>query len=271
MNIKKIASHLIKDGYGHLIIAKSILEFQRGSLEDIKMIEDWLSTLRLTGRAPSGMKKHFESLVWIKEKLNQAKELGFDPTTLIADNIRATFSYWTQADIDLINSKLSKEGKETDTLEINGNTYINRSVMSFKAFKEKTDVVESVLKSLKGFHKKAIKNLKVVFVKKEESKTAAKYKTDKDAIFIRPDKTKKESGYGSFPYILVHELGHRYEHYYTQTVDFEQTEWITTIYSRKEGWAGSSEKFAELFALSNWKEEYPQYKDKIEKFEKIII
>lgn len=63
-----------------------------------------------------------------------------------------------------------------------------------------------------------------------------------------PKVLKRELGsYGSVDYILIHELGHRYERKNHVPEDFDQTEWWSTRYSTMEG-----ESFAELFAMGNW-------------------
>jgi hypothetical protein len=73
-------------------------------------------------------------------------------------------------------------------------------------------------------------------------------------LYVRatPQVFKRTRGtYGAFDYIIIHELGHRYERKRGLPVDFDQAEWWTTKYSQTEG-MGGSESFAELFALSNF-------------------
>ena len=146
--------------------------------------------------------------------------------------------------------------------------------MNFKKFKEHSEFVDKLFNSLEGFHKKALKgDLTVEFVKKEESKSIGKYKTNKNIIQIRPDKI-KESGfnYASLPYIIVHELGHRYLEKNKVNFDYDSSSWITTPYSKTDSWSGE-EKFAELFALSHFNYKgnpFDNYKDKIEKFRNLL-
>ena len=53
--------------------------------------------------------------------------------------------------------------------------------------------------------------------------------------------------YGAQDFILVHELGHRYERKRQLPKDFDQPGWKTTRYSSTEG-----EAFPELFALGHF-------------------
>lgn len=241
-----------------------------GSPADIETLKGWLKTLRLRRKAPRGMKKLIADLLFIEKQFNAADQFRLDTNqgSMLWDNIRNTISRWSPEDVNLINAKLSsKEGE--DIMKLNGVTYVNRSVLSDKGFKEKVKIADGVLRSLKGFHKKALLNLTVHFVKRAESKTAARYLQAKDIIVIRPDRAKNNPGYGHFPYVLVHELGHRYEKFHRQRVEFDRQEWWTTKYSQRDTMSGG-EQFAELFALSNWESSYPEHKDKIERFRDVI-
>ena len=60
------------------------------------------------------------------------------------------------------------------------------------------------------------------------------------AVLKRPTGT-----YGSLDYILIHELGHRYEEKFGSDPMFNR--WYTTRYSYNDG-----EAFAELFALGHF-------------------
>ncbi len=81
-----------------------------------------------------------------------------------------------------------------------------------------------------------------------------KYKSADDLLLVRttPAVLKRADGYASLDYILIHELGHRYEHKVRGLpVDFDKPAWWTTRYSRADSMAGS-ESFAELFAIGHF-------------------
>jgi hypothetical protein len=133
------------------------------------------------------------------------------------------------------------------------NTYFNPSGLPEAQLNEYVKALEQVFDELKGWRKKALAGgLKIILAgPKEFSGTAAgKYKSSEDALLVRatPKILKRTRGtYGAFDYIIVHELGHRYEYKRRPTVDFDRQEWVTTPYSKND-----NEKFAELFAISNF-------------------
>lgn len=141
-------------------------------------------------------------------------------------------------------------------LAVGGVTYINQAGLIESGLKTYVSRLDPIIGKLKGWRAKAAKGgLKVVLASPKEFRgtSGGKYKESEDALYIRttPAVLKRGSGYGSFEYILVHELGHRYEKLYGRGYDFDRPEWWTTPYSRKEGF-GLSEAFAELFALGHF-------------------
>lgn len=238
---------------------------------NVDILQNWLSNFNFTaGKATSGTKKLINDLRFIQKNLDTINNPEWLKTVTFSDNIKNTLSWWSKADIDLIVNKLSKKPDELDVLKLSHATFSNKSILSFKSFKQKANLINKFLKKLKGFHKKALGNLHIWFVKKELSKTTAKYKSDKDIIFVRPDRIKIGEGYASPLYVVLHELGHRYERQFPQRTDFDKLVWHTTRYSKTDSLAGS-ESFAELFALSYWEEDYPEYRDIIAKFKKTIV
>jgi hypothetical protein len=147
-------------------------------------------------------------------------------------------------------------GKKEEVVEIKLShaTYFNRSGMSSTTFKKYAGAVDQVLGTLKGWRRKALKgSLKVVFVGAQQMKVQGKYRQATDELWVRatPKVLRRDAGtYGGFDYIIVHELGHRYERYNSlPTVGFDRdVTWRTTRYSYNDG-----EAFAELFALSHFK------------------
>jgi hypothetical protein len=142
-------------------------------------------------------------------------------------------------------------------LAVGGVTYINAAGLKEDTLKKYVSRLEAIINSLHGWRAKAAKSgLKVVLASPRDFRgtSGGKYKENEDALYVRatPDVLKRGGGtYGSFEYILVHELGHRYDKHYATGVDFDRQEWWTTPYSRKEGF-GLSEAFAELFALGHF-------------------
>ena len=218
-------------------------------------------------KSPSGMSKEMDTLKYILKALKTIKEYDADDDFILGTykRIKQEIDHKGSDQLDNLLSKLLS-GKTSDSIKTSHATFINSSIMADKVFKERVNELESFLKTLKSPHNKTLgNNLVVRFVRKEESKSSAKYKRDKDEIYLRPDrKITDGDGYGSFVYVLLHELGHRYEESHN-TKEFESVEWITTPYSMKDTLSGN-EHFAELFALSHWPEKYPKYQDQIKKF-----
>jgi len=98
-------------------------------------------------------------------------------------------------------------------------------------------------------------------------KPRAKYREQTDEIWVRHNAKVDNELYGHLLYIIVHELGHRYEKYYGLPNGWRDT--YTTNYSKKQTFS-SSEAFAELFALSFWSKQYKEYEKQIEWFRKIM-
>jgi len=232
-----------------------LLNYNESKLNDLKI---WISNLRTSGRAPSGMKKEFEDILWLKKQIE---------SPLVAhDNIKATFSWWTKDDIKKIVDKLSKVEGETEELTIGDFKFINKGNDSFKKFKSNSEYVASELSKVKGFHKDALKGgLTIVFVKKALCKSKAAYKSMLDELWLRSDRFEKGDGYASLIYVVMHELGHRYEKKVKSLIHLP----FTTKYSQTESLSGD-EAFAELFALSYWPKKYSEYKSQINDFVRLI-
>ena len=114
--------------------------------------------------------------------------------------------------------------------------------------------IEKVFSELVGWRKKALSGgVRVIFAgpKDFHGTASGTYRSETDELWIRATPGGKiqraGSGYAGFDYVIVHELGHRYERKHHQPYDFDSSAWHTSRYSRKEG-----ESFAELFALSNF-------------------
>lgn len=139
-----------------------------------------------------------------------------------------------------------------DQIKIGKNVYINEVGFKLKVLQKHAKSLEAIWSSLKGWRKSALKGgLTVIFARSESFKGTAggKYRRASDEMLVRATtKTLKyaDDTYGSLPYVLVHELAHRYESKVGVDRDFGEG-WYTTRYSINDG-----ETFAELFALGHF-------------------
>jgi len=147
--------------------------------------------------------------------------------------------------------------------------YTKFDTLSYDKFLANVDVVEKMLASLKGYHSLAAHGLQVKFVGSSDISSKAKYESGTDTILINSSKVSGGEEYAGLAYVIAHELGHRYLRLRPQSWNYDAVEWTTTKYSMTDSMHGE-EKFAELFAMSNWKSKYGQFADKIKRFEDII-
>jgi hypothetical protein len=265
------------------------LKFFNFEAKMLPELVSWIDSLKLkTGKAPRGLKKEFEKLQWIARKvdfyakfiekpkhifqmLNPDSDYDSYVESLIRD-IQTSFTLMSVEDIKKVEAKLLNKAQEVSELKLSNATYYNESTMSSKKFVTQSKVIDKHLGTFTGVHKKAltVKPLVVRFVKKEQSKATAVYKTMLDEIYIRPDrKFITGDGYGSFVYIITHELGHRYEAIVKDNSKLHHI--FTTNYSQKDTMSGS-EAFGELFAISHFGEKkYPEFKDQIKKFKDKVV
>lgn len=148
----------------------------------------------------------------------------------------------------------SDEGGKVVPKEIkSGNiTYLNLIGFDEAKLKKYVQQLDALFNSVKGWRKKAFAGqLKVALAGPKHFRGTASgvYKSGEDTLYVRatPKVLKRGEGYGSPQYILIHELGHRYEYKQHPRIDFDRDMWKTTRYSRNEG-----EAFAELFALGHF-------------------
>jgi hypothetical protein len=139
-------------------------------------------------------------------------------------------------------------------LRVGSNIYVNEVGVNEAALKKYASRLEAIFDDLKGWHKKAlVGGVEVVLASPRNFRGTAGgvYKMSEGGkLYVRatPAVLSRSGGYGSFEYILTHELGHRYEHKNRMpSEDFDKSPWWTTKYSRNDG-----ESFAELFALSHF-------------------
>lgn len=257
---------------------------------DYEKMVNWLKTLNLKIRTPRGMKKEHELLRHLERVVKVTNEFRNDkPTSSDLEVVdRIMNDDFNKSTIDKINDKFGI--KEDKPLVVQGKfaTYIKSDPSAYTKFLAGIKQLETFLSTLKGLHKKSIMstkaikltidgklehitaNLVIEFVDKKTISSKAKYETSSDKILINLQSMGNTTdGYGSLVYVVLHELGHRYLKYHKQSFNYDGVEWITTKYSRVDTFTGE-EKFAELFAISHWKNKYSEYKETIDKFEKIV-
>lgn len=219
----------------------------------------WVSQFPKSGRSPKGKKKEFSNLQFLILQADMYKKYGM----MSWDNVNATLAYTSKEEFENLFAK-----DRTEELKMGKITYINTSPLAEKSFIDKAKAINKLLKSLKGYHKKVIsKPLTIIFKSKDQIGVKGKYKTDVDQVWIKHNANIKNDDYASLLYIIVHELGHRWQKFYGLPNKWKNT--YTTPYSKKETLA-DSEAFSELFALSHWPKKYPKFKDQIEWFNGVM-
>jgi len=155
-------------------------------------------------------------------------------------------------------------------LKIGANTYLNRAGLDAKTLDRYAHRLNTLIESLGGWRAKALKGgVKIAFASPKEfhGTVGGKYKSNEDLLLVRttPAVLKRGEGYGSFDYIIIHELGHRYSYKNSLPTDFDRVEWYTSRYSYKEG-----ETFAELFAIGHYGLKGAWSQDTVDRFEKVM-
>lgn len=214
-------------------------------------VGDWfLEHFRINvNRTPPGSKeakKRAESFAWWLRNASM-----YEP-----DVARAQLALeWAKVQPELpvlIRAFTSEGGADVPAeLRVGGNTYWNPIGLTGASLAKYAARVEAILASLRGWRRGALKGgVDVVFAGPDSFRGTAKgfYRTSEDRLYIRavPEVLKRGASYGGAEYIVVHELGHRYERK-NATPNFDQPRWWTTRYSQNEG-----ETFAELFALGHF-------------------
>lgn len=238
---------------------------------EAKRLGEWIeANFRINSpKTPSGGKKVKEQLQRMVWTLKNRHSQGSDPSDIAQE---------VQRDWDDIKGQLPLLVKFTDEggtvvpkdLVSGGVTYINEAGASEAQLKKYVARLDAVFKSIKGWRAKALSGSLTVVLKPPSAfngTVSGKYKRSEDALWVRttPSILKRAQGYGSFEYIIVHELGHRYERYHSLPTDFDKVPWHTTRYSRSEG-----EAFAELFALGHFKLTGSWDNSKVDRFEGVM-
>lgn len=156
--------------------------------------------------------------------------------------------------------------------------YLNPKGLASATFNQLVTMMDQLFGSITGWRARALDGLKVAFVGPQDMRgtSAGKYQSSTDTLMVKatPAVLARRSGqYGSPDYILVHELGHRYDRLFgTGGQNFDRNPWYTTEYSRSES-LGGSESFAELFALGHFgirEVRANSFGDRLDRFESVM-
>jgi len=229
-----------------------------------KQIEEIIESYDKTKAAKLG--EWFESTFRVKSPQTPRgqKELKEKATALIwylrhgnekyVDSIKDAWSFIEPRLGDLVRHFSDEGGKVVPVdMTVGSNVYLNKIGFDETKFEKYVDSLESLFATLKGWRKHALTGgvtTAIAGPREFRGTAAGVYKSSEDTLYVRatPAVLKRTSGtYGAPDYIIVHELGHRYERKAHVREDFDKQHWWTTEYSRKEG-----ESFAEMFALGHF-------------------
>lgn len=253
-------------------------DFDAGKAKDLG---EWLDVnFRVNSpKTPKGgkeLKDRLQRLVWVL-RYRASQSVG-DPAD-VAKKVRAE----VESDWRLIEPQLPQlvagftdEGGKVvpKSITIGSATYVNEVGVDAASVEKYATRLDAIFRSITGWRSKAMKGgLKVVLASPRNFRgtAAGNYRQSEDALYVRatPNILKRGAGYASFEYVIVHELGHRYERLNSLPEDFDKPQWWTTRYSRTEG-LGGSEGFAELFALGHFDLKGSWDPGIIERFEQVM-
>jgi hypothetical protein len=251
---------------------KSFIQFIKESTSETMSFDEvieWMKNLDLNKKVPAGMSKESKLLKYIENQLKVYDEIKGNSsiTDGIVKNVLRVVNDDFKGKREIITDKFGI--KQAEPLVIVGNyaTYHKADKSAYSKFKENVKNIEEFLGTLTGYHTIPLKNLVIKFA---TMKTGGSYKTADDELWINSTKAGNTlERYGSLRYVVLHELGHRYLRIKSQRWDIDDVSWITTKYSATDSWNGE-EKFAELFAITHWPEQYPEYDETMKLFKKKI-
>lgn len=239
-----------------------------------KELGEWIdANFRVNSpKTPKGgkeLKEKASRLVWV---LKHRVEFSAAKDEAILERARQEVeSDWNEMKphLGLLVSGFTDEGGKVvpKELVLDDRIYVNEVGFDESTLNKYARRLETLFDSVKGWRRKALAGSMRVILASPRSFTGTaggKYRSSEDAMLVRatPSVLKRADGYGSFDYILIHELGHRYEYRVGIQTDFDRLEWQTTRYSMKEG-----ESFAELFALGHFRLTGPWDAKIVERFE----
>lgn len=215
---------------------------------EARRIAEWLAhNFRFKSpRTPKGqkdLKEKANKLWWFLANGSEtSRETILDTWKKIEPRVESLVRYFTDEGGTVV----------ADELKLGLTTYYNKAGLDAETLEKYARRLETLWASVHGWRAKAFAGgLKVAFASPRDFNGTAtgKYKRSEDALYVRTTShvLKRDAGYAGFDYILIHELGHRYEAHNHLPEDFDQPKWWTSKYSQKEG-----EGFAELFAIGHF-------------------
>lgn len=243
--------------------------------KDLDEVATWISKLSIPNKTPIGINKLDFTLMKEIKKLTQeflsAKQNAIAP---VIPMIKQEFGFKILGKLDMVRMTkdeieqafLGNDDSKETIIKKKYATYYKQGSFAYSTFLKSIEDLELFLSELKSPHNKVLEDLEIHFVDSKDLKSIANYSSQYDFLRINPKKVGNTTeDYGSLPYVVLHELGHRYLNRYIQNWDYDNRKWITTKYSETDSFSGE-EKFAELFALSHWPRKYPEYKNQIKMF-----
>lgn len=246
------------------------------SFKNAEEVITFIDSLYIPKRKPQSISKvEHSAIVGLKELVDEYKAAIFKmDQDWLALSILNKANAQLRLSLEDYTSTYTNEKNQSEIIHGKYATYKHSDTGSYKRFLENVADIEDFFSTLKGYHAIAVKGIIIEFVSSAEMKVPAKYRRGKGKIWINPLSKRvgnTKEGYGSLRYIVLHELGHRFLSTNRQTWNISDRDLITTKYSETSiNTMADEEIFAELFALSHWKNKYPQYKEQISKFEKLL-
>lgn len=246
-------------------------------------LADWMKQNFKVGVSVRGHRGMADALDRFIGILNQFRNehgwnLSPDSDKMIQGTIKNLWERDLKPKMDELIQYFTDEGgsKLVSEYKVGSNTYLNKVGMAEDNLVKYATRLDSLFSSLSGWRKKVLSGGLTVALappKNFRGTSSGRYSSSEDVLYVRavPKILQRSGGsYGSVDYILIHELGHRYEHLHRLPVDFDQPEWWTSKYSMTESLSGASESFAELFAIGHFSITGPWDKSKVERFEKLM-
>ena len=246
-------------------------------------LADWMKQNFKVGVSVRGHRGMADSLDRFMGVLNQFRNehgwvLSPGADEMTQRSIRSLWERDLKPKIDELIQYFTDEGgsKLVSEYKIGSNTYLNKVGMSEDNLIKYATRLDSLFSGVSGWRKKALSGgLTVALAPPKHFKgtSSGKYSSSDDILYVRavPKILQRSGGsYGSVDYILIHELGHRYQNLHRLPVDFDKPEWWTSKYSMTESLSGASESFAELFAIGHFNLTGPWEQSKVERFEKLM-
>jgi hypothetical protein len=250
---------------------EDLLEGKTYDVNEAKAIADWLKdTFRFKSpKTPKGqkvLKERMDALWWSLAHGGLVHQSAVEHTWNkdIKPHLAELVRYFSDEGGTVIPSEVT----------IGGNTYFNKAGLNEETLQKYAKRIGALFDTITGWRAKALKGgVKVAFASPRDFRGTAggKYRSTEDTLYVRttPAVLKRSDGYASLDYILVHELGHRYERFNPLPEDFDKPHWWTSKYSRTEG-MGGSESFAELFAIGHYQMKGPWDYAIVERFEGVM-